>query len=175
MKMNPNELIKKEGLRRGLSHRTIKTYQFCVSKFLGKTQKEILSVKKSDVKDYLYSLTEKGATGSTLNVYLNAIKFLYTDVLNRKLVVYIKYSKTPKALPTVLTKEEVQKLTNAIQNSKHKLMIRLLYSAGLRVSELVNLRAQDFDFNNNFGWVRNGKGNKDRLFIIAQTINEELK
>src|SRR3989338_7531821 len=105
--MNVNELIKKEGLRRGLSPRTIKTYQFCVYRFLGKTNKEIFSVNKIDVKNYLDYLLEKNASGSTLNVYLNAIKFLYTDVLNRKLLVNVRFSKTPKTLPTVLTKDEV--------------------------------------------------------------------
>jgi len=173
--MNPNELIKKEGLRRGLSPRTIKTYQYCVYKFLGKTNKDIFEINKQDVKDYLDYLLEKNSSGSTLNVYLNAIKFFYTDVLNRRLLVNVRFSKTPKILPTVLTKDEVSLLINAIQNPKHKLMIKLLYSAGLRVSELVNLKIEDLDFNTNTGFVRNGKGNKDRLFIIAQTIKQELK
>ncbi len=174
-KMNPNELIRKEGLRRGLSPRTIKIYQFCVYRFLGRTNKDILSINKIDVKNYLDYLLENGATGSTLNVYLNAIKFFYTDVLNRKLLVNIRISKTPKTLPTVLTKDEVNLLINSIQNPKHKLMIKLLYSAGLRVSELVNLKKEDLNFVNNVGFVRKGKGNKDRLFIIAETIKEELK
>ncbi len=54
-------------------------------------------------------------------------------------------------------------------------MIKLLYSAGLRVSELVNLKNEDLDLTINTGFVRHGKGNKDRLFIIAQTIKKELK
>ena len=173
--MNPNELIKKEGLRRGLSPRTINTYQYCVYKFLGKTNKDIFAINKQDVKNYLDYLLERNSSGSTLNVYLNAIKFLYTDVLNRKLMINIRYSKTPKRLPTVLTKEEINLLISSINNSKHKLMIKLLYSAGLRVSELVNLKVDDLDFATNSGFVRHGKGNKDRLFIIAQTIKQELK
>ncbi len=53
-------------------------------------------------------------------------------------------------------------------------MIKLMYGAGLRVSELVNLRVNDLDLNNNFGFVRKGKGNKDRLFIVANSLKEEL-
>ena len=173
--MDVNELIKKEGLRRGLSPRTIKTYQVCVYRFLGKLQKDIRTITKSDVKNYLDYKIEKGATGSTINVYLNSIKFFYSCCLNRKLAVNIRYSKTPKRLPEVLTKDEVNLLIESIHNPKHKLLIKLLYSAGLRVSELVNLKIQDLDFNNNIGWVRNGKGNKDRLFIIAKSISEELQ
>lgn len=53
-------------------------------------------------------------------------------------------------------------------------MIKLLYSAGLRVSELINLRVRDLEFDRNYGWVRHGKGNKDRRFIIALSLKEEL-
>ena len=53
--------------------------------------------------------------------------------------------------------------------------MNVTYSAGLRVSELVNLRAENFEFSNNYGWVRKGKGNKDRLFIIADDLKKELE
>ncbi len=168
------DLIRKEGLRRGLSHKTIKTYNHCVRRFFSKCPKQPNEVKKKDVKDFLDKLIDKGAGGNTINVYLNAIKFFYGQVLNRKLVMYIRYSKTPKSLPTVLTKEEVLILIGAIDNPKHRLMTELIYSAGLRVSELVHLKVRDLDLDKNYGWVRKGKGNKDRLFIIANNIKKEL-
>ncbi len=89
-------------------------------------------------------------------------------------MVNIRYSKTPKTVPTVLSKEEVMRLIEAIKNPKHRLMAKLIYSAGLRVSELVHLKAKDLELDKNLGWVRNGKGNKDRLFIIAKSIKHEL-
>lgn len=168
------ELIRKEGLRRGLSPRTIKTYNHCVKRFFSQCHKQPNEVKKQDVKDFLDQLIEKGAGGNTINVYLNALKFFYGQVLNRKLMVYIRYSKTPKTLPAVLTKEEVTKLISAIENPKHRLMARLIYSAGLRVSELVHLKVKDLELDKNHGWVRKGKGNKDRLFIIARNLKNEL-
>ena len=168
------ELIRKEGLRRGLSPRTIKTYNHCVERFFRKCRKEVNETTKQDVKDFLDRLIEKGAGGNTINVYLNALKFFYGQVLNRKLTVYIRYSKTPKSLPTVLTKEEVTKLISAIENPKHGLMVKLIYSAGLRVSELVHLKVKDLELDRNHGWVRKGKGNKDRMFIIARNLKNEL-
>jgi site-specific recombinase XerD len=86
----------------------------------------------------------------------------------------LPYSKVPKQLPEVLTKEEVKRIFEAIQNKKHLLMIKLMYSAGLRVSELVHLKLKDLQLDNNFGWVRQGKGNKDRLFVIAKKLKPEL-
>jgi site-specific recombinase XerD len=53
-------------------------------------------------------------------------------------------------------------------------MVRLMYSSGLRVSELVNLRVRDFEFDKGYGWVRKGKGNKDRLFVLSEMIKQEL-
>lgn len=176
--MNQNiylpDLITKHGLRRGLSHRTIKTYRQCIKRFFSKCHKHPLEVTKKDIHDYLDNLIEKGAGGNTINVYLNALRFLFFDVFNKKLMVRIRFSKTPKTLPTVLTKEEVKRLIDAVDNMKHKLIVKLLYSAGLRVSELVNLKICDLELDKNYGWVRHGKGDKDRLFIIAKAIKDDL-
>jgi len=168
------ELIRKAGLRRGLSHRTIKTYNDCVRIFFKNCKKDPKEVKKQDIKNFLDKLIEGHRAGNTINVYLNALNFFYREVLNKKLMMNIRYSKTPKTLPTILTKEEVIRLIEAIKNTKHKLMVKLIYSAGLRVSELVHLRVKDLEFDKNYGWVRKGKGNKDRLFIIAKSIKYEL-
>ena len=172
--MDIPELIKKKGLRRGLSHRTIRTYRHCARKFFNWCRKEPNEIKKDDIKSYLDLMIEKGKCGSTINVHLNALRFFYCDVLNKRLMVNIRYSKTPKALPIVLTKEEVARLINLIINPKHKLMAKLMYSAGLRVSELVHLKPEHLEIKNGYGWVRHGKGNKDRMFIIAESIKEEL-
>lgn len=172
--MDVPELIRKEGLRLGLSHKTIKTYRQCVKQFFMKCNKDPNEIKKQDINTYLDRIIEKGACGNTINVHLNALKFLYERILNRRLMLRIRFSKTPKTLPTVLTKEEVARLIQSIHNPKHRLMIKLIYSAGLRVNELVHLKPEHFDFTNNYGWVRNGKGNKDRMFIIAESLKNEL-
>ena len=172
--MDVLELIKKEGLRRGLSPRTISTYCFCVKKFFGFCFKEPRRITKRDIIEYVDMLLKKGVCGNTLNVHISALKFLLQEILCKKVLLRIKYSKTPKELPSFLTKEEVVRLINSIENHKHKLIVMLMYSAGLRVSEVVNLRVRDFQFDNNYGWVRKGKGRKDRLFIVAQKLKNEL-
>lgn len=172
--MDPIESLKKEALRRNYSSKTIESYVYCVKKFLTSCQKDLNKIKNSDVMEFLDKLVERKAAGSTINAHHCAIKFLFQDVLGKKITLKIRYSKKPKSLPTVLTRNEVIKLIDAITNPKHKLMIQLLYSAGLRVSELVNLKVKDIDFDANMGWVRNGKGRKDRLFILADVIKNKL-
>lgn len=169
------ELVKKEGLRRRYSTKTIKTYLVCIKNFLKYCDKEPRKFTKKDVRDYLNKLAEKDKAGSTINVNLQALKFMMEYILNKKKYFYnIRYSKVPRKLPIVLTKEEVITLINSIKNEKHKLMVKLMYSSGLRVSELLDLKVCDLNLINNFGWVRNGKGSKDRLFIIADSLKQEF-
>ncbi len=172
--MNITTLITEEAKRRGLSQRTIDTYCFCVNYFIKWNKKEINQITKLDIKDFMDYLLSKQRTGSTLNVYINALKFFIEEVLNKKLTYNIKYSKTPNKLPEFLTKQEVKKLIEEIKNLKYRLMVEIMYSAGLRISELLNLKVRDIDFNSKIGWVREGKGKKDRIFIIADKIINRL-
>jgi len=169
------ELVKKELLRRHYSLKTVESYVFCLRKFLlWCKDKEPRRITKHDIKDYLTMLCEKNLAASTLNLHQQALKFALMNVLNKRFFINLPYSKLPKKLPEVLTQEEVIRLFKAIDNPKHSLMVRLMYSAGLRVSELVNLRVKDFEFDKNYGWVRKGKGNKDRLFVLSEIIKHEL-
>jgi integrase/recombinase XerD len=172
--MDVQNLVKKEALRRGLSKKTIDTYNNCLGKFFRIIKKDPKELTKKDILSYIDGLIERKAPGNTINVYLNSLKFFYEQVLKRKLTVNIKFHKKRKHLPTFLTKEEVNLFFSQIKNRKHLLMVTLLYSAGLRVGELVKLKVQDLDLYNNYGWVRQGKGNKDRLFILSQKIKDEL-
>jgi len=172
--MNIPELMIKEGLRKGIRNKTIKTYVTCVNKFFRIYRKDPKQISKNDIENYLHRLIKWGRSGSTINVHLNALKFFYEKVLKKKLTINIKHTKVKKRLPEVLTKEEVKKLFSVIENEKHQLMIKLLYATGMRVGELVSLRVRDFEFNKNYGWIRDGKGGKDRLFIIAIKLKLEL-
>lgn len=168
------ELMKKEMLRRNYSIRTIQSYCFCVKHFLNKCKKEIKKITKKDVKDYLDLLISKERSGSTINLNLCSIKFMLEEIMHRNMNIKIKFSKKPKTAPFFLIKEEVKSLFDATENKKHRLMLELLYSAGLRVSELTKLKVSDFEFSKNYAWVRKGKGNKDRMFIIAERIKQQL-
>lgn len=171
--MDVLELLRKEMLRRNYSNRTIKTYLDCVKQFLKKYCGEIRKISKSDVKNYLENLSDK--SGSTKNVHLSALIFLLRNILNKNFAHKISYSRTPKSLPIVLSREEIILLIEKINNEKHKLIVKLLYGSGMRVNEIVNLRVMDLDLVNNYGWVRGGKGNKDRMFIVPKILKEKIE
>lgn len=173
--MDAIELTTKEALRRGYSLKTIKTYTSVIKQFFKKFPTDPKKVTKKGIQVYIDYLLEKKVSGNTINIHLNALKFFLQKVLGKRVMIRIKHSKTPKYLPVVLTKQEVFSLISVIENQKHRLAIKLLYSAGLRVSELVHLKVRDLELENKFGWVRKGKGNKDRMFVIAELIKGELK
>jgi len=166
--------VGKECKRRNYSDKTVKTYIFCIERFLKFSSRSLDKISKKDVRLFLENLSEKERSGSTMNVYHMAIRFLFEDVLDKRIRIDIKYSKVPEKIPIVLTKDEAGKLFSSIENQKYKLMVELLYSSGMRVSELVNLSVKDLDLENSYGWVRRGKGGKDRLFIIAESLKQKI-
>ena len=168
--------MKREMLRRKLSPRTVKTYLTYVRKFLlANKEKKIREFSKKDVREFLYEMEIRDVSGSTLNVAHNALRFMMIDVLHKACYLKIRYAKTPKRKPEYLTKEEVRKILSVIENPKHKLLVSLMYGAGLRVREATRLKVTDFFFEEDVGWVRGGKGNKDRPFIIPESLKEELQ
>lgn len=168
--------MKREMLRRKLSPRTVKTYLFWVNKFLlANKNKQIKQFSKKDVREFLYKLEERDLAGSSLNVAHNALRFMMIEILHKACYLKIKYSKIPEKKPEYLTKEEVRKILDVIKNPKHELLVSLMYGAGLRVREVTRLKVGDLDFSEDIGWVKGGKGNKDRPFIIPQKIKQELK
>jgi len=131
---------------RKYSPKTIKAYvryNEKVLKFFGKNPYEITN---NDIKDYLFHLVEEiEASTSTLNSAINALKFYYGEVLKRGFVFEIKRPKKDKKLPVVLSREEVFHILSSVSNIKHKAILMLIYSAGLRVSEVVKLKPEDID------------------------------
>lgn len=87
----------------------------------------------------------------------------------------LNYLKKPKRLPEVLTKDEVNRLISIVSNPKHKLILKLLYGCGLRVSEVVNIKKEDLRLSEGILIVREGKGKKDRLVTIPNSIIAELQ
>ena len=185
--MDALEAMKKEMFRRKLSPRTMKNYLFYVRKFLKYCDKEPRRISKKDCREFLLkymdrelSWTRKLKTGdevagSSLNVVLNSLRFLMEEVLRKSMRLNMRYSKAPKRIPICLTKEEVKWLLDVIVNPKHRLVVSLMYGAGLRVSEVTSLMADDIYLDEGIGWVRHGKGNKDRPFIIPHSIKENLR
>lgn len=171
--MSELERLKTELRLRGFSQMTVRNYSFFVQKFIAHANKPIVDLTDEDARTYLASLIEAKSKSTTM-LAAASIKFFFTEILKKKIDA-IKVPKKDKKLPEVLTKEEVKRLIDSAETTKSRLMISLLYSSGLRVSELVKLKPQDVRFEESIGWVRQGKGGKDRMFLLSQQIGKELQ
>ena len=152
------------------SKQTIKSYLYSVSEFLKYTDKK--GVNKEIVKEYIQKEISK-KDPSTVSSEISAIKFFFNKVLNQK--VELQHPKRNKKIPEILTIKELKALIVNTSNIKHKLIIKLLYGCGLRVSELVNLRKEDLNFEEELIHIKLAKGRKDRFVKIPDSIVNELK
>ena len=168
------ELLQREGLRRGLRAETIKTYTFTIEKFLRICHKEPHQITKQDTEQYIIQLIKWNRSGSTINVHLHALKFFYENVLGKRLLVNVPPIKVRKRLPEFLEQKEMNVFFNAVTNSKHKLLLLFTYGSGFRVSEVVKLKVKDINLLAGHGWIRDGKGGKDRMFLIPDCLKQEI-
>ena len=132
---------------------------------------------KDEIERFLSHLAiNRNVAVATQNQAFNAILFLYKKVLGVPLDDQIDSvrARKPRKLPTVLSKREVSALLEALKGS-NQLMARLMYGCGLRLSEVVRLRVQDVDFENNYIIVRDGKGGKDRVTVFPKTLHGPMK
>jgi len=161
---------------RGFTDKTISTYLFHNQKFIDFIKKKPEQVTQDDVKLYLaHLMSEKQYKPGSVNLALSCLRFFYLEVLEKNIFTKIKAPKTEKKLPTVLTMAEVKKLIAAPKNFKHVLLIEMMYSSGLRVSECVRLKINDLELDEKMGTVRGGKGRKDRLIILSEALIEHVK
>lgn len=131
---------------------------------------------KEVVKYLNYLVEERNVAASTQNQALCALLFMYEHILERPLEKMddLKRADKPKKMPVVLTPEEVQMVLGKMEVIS-KLIAELLYGAGLRISEALRLRCLDLDFAYNQMQVRSGKGKKDCITIMPQTVKKKLK
>jgi len=162
--------LKKELEIRNFSKQTVKGYIYSVRKFLEYSKNKGLN--ENNVKDYIQKNLKK-KNSSSVSKDLFAIKFFFSNVLKNPLK--LPNPKKNKTLPEILTIEEVRKIINATSNVKHRLIIKLLYGCGLRVSEIVDLKNKNLNFNEDLIHIRLAKGKKDRFVRIPSSIKEELK
>ncbi len=159
---------------RGFSPQTAKMYMFYNRKMLEYIKKQPEEITEDDIKDFLaYKLSEGSLSNSSIALIKAALKFFYTEMLGKN-ISNIKTPKRSNKLPVVLSRDEIKNLIDKTENIKHRLLIELLYSTGLRLSECVNLKYSDLDLNEGIGWVRSGKGSKDRIFIISKRLRQDI-
>lgn len=157
---------------RGFSKRTKKLYVYILSRFLSFCEEKRLSIELVTVKSYLLSLH---ITNNSVRIHHAALHFFFRNVLQQSFSIeQIPLKKRYNPLPKVLSKEHIKQIIATTNNVKHRLIIKLLYSTGLRLQELINLKREHLDFERNQLFVKQGKGNKDRITLLSQTIKDDL-
>jgi integrase/recombinase XerD len=168
--------LKTELQIRGFSERTIKSYLFHNQKFIDFIEKNPYDIDSDDIKKYMaFLMAEKKQKPSSVNLALSALRFMYDEIMKKGLFVDIKAPKNEKKIPTVLSKDEISRMIDSLDNKKHKLLIEFLYSSGLRVSECVSLKKEDLILKERMGIVRAGKGKKDRHIILSKKLVDDLE
>jgi integrase/recombinase XerD len=160
------------------SENTIKTYTEALKSFLiFFNTKEIASITNEDVVYYNNNyILKNNLSHSYQNQVVNAIKLYFKTIQNVSLELdKIHRPKREKVLPNVLSKEEVKAILNAHANTKHKMMLSLIYSCGLRCGELLALKPVHIDSKRNIIMVKNSKGKKDRIVPLSPKILEMLR
>jgi integrase/recombinase XerD len=156
------------------SEHTIRNYLRANKELLNFTNKPLEEIAQDDIKLYMAEkLTE--SSSMTIILFLAAVKFSFSTILQRDITQGVKRPKKEKKIPSVLTKQEVRSLLDSIPSQKSRLMIALIYAAGLRVSELTNLKVGNMDFKERIGHIRQGKGKKDRIFNIPESLIKDLE
>jgi len=157
---------------------TIKNYKSELSVFFKYFENfDLKMVTKDQIESYIYHMITKYKIGeSKQNVAINAIKFYYEHVLGLPREYYdIARPKDSKTLPNVLPFGEVMKLIDAPKNIKHRAMLYAIYSAGLRISEVTNLRIEDIRSKEGFIFVKAAKGKKDRHTVLSEIFLDLLR
>jgi len=170
--------FKQQLVLKSYSPSTIKTYTNEFIQFL----QTIKNVAASDftvqrIKDYLqYCFEELKLSENTLHSRMNALKFYFEQVLKREKFFWeIPRPKKSLILPRLLNEDELRRLFNALANKKHKAMLFTAYSAGLRVSEIVNLKIAHIDSKRMQIFIERAKGKKDRYVNLSPLVLDILR
>ena len=172
---NEATLLRNHLKQKGYSPKTLKSYTGHLERFLTYSKGE---VDKSSINQYiLYLLEEKQSSHSYANQSINAIKN-YVRLIGKSQEIVIDSITRPKKehkLPKVMSKEEVKKVIDVTHNTKHKTMLMLAYSCGLRVSELASMKLKNIDSSRMVVIIEQGKGRKDRVASLSEKMLQQLR
>lgn len=163
--------------RKNLSIRTERSYWHQIKRFGYWCKKYPNTDRQQRIIDYLTHLAKnRQLSPSSQSIALNAIKFLYSDVLNEKMGDVSQFIRSTRArrVPEVLSREDAMRVINQITGTK-RIMVSLLYGSGLRLRELLNLRIKDIDLQRLSVTVRQGKGRKDRVTMLPSFLVAPLR
>ncbi len=156
--------------------RTIKTYKGLFTHFLAYFPNvKPSSISKEQIEAYMLYKIQGNVSDSQLNQLINCFNCFFIRILMQKeKVVKLERPKKKKKLPNVFSLAEIERLLKACVNLKHKSMLILVYSGGLRRSEVLNLRVEDLNFDRKTVFIKNAKGGKDRFTFLADLARKYL-
>ncbi len=169
--------LRRDMREKGYAYPTEKTYCLWIKRFIRfHNRRHPEEMGAPEINAYLSFLATKyECSPATQRVVLNALVYLYRKFLGRELETLLYEKARPKRrLPTVLSHTEVQQILERL-TGLHRLMVELLYGAGLRLNELLSLRVKDIDFEMSTITVRSGKGDKDRTTLLPESLKEPLQ
>ena len=168
-------LLKLELKRYALN--TCNIYISLFEKFINQyPNKDILELSEQEIRAYLQLLIHQNKSNSYINQTINSIKFYYEVVMGMPNRFYsIERPRKQQKLPQVISKEEILSMIEHTNNIKHRCIISMLYSAGLRRSELLDLQLEDIDSKRMLVFIRNAKNNKDRYSLLSETVLKDLR
>jgi integrase/recombinase XerD len=168
----PEEYLMKLYLRR-YSPNTRKSYRMYFSRFINHFRdRELSEITEDEIRRYMNNLIlERDISDSEQNLTINAIKFYYEKVLDFQRKKYqLERPRRDSKLPLVLSEAEVGSILKGIRNMKHKCIIFLIYSAGLRISEAVGMKIADIQTDRGLIMVKDAKGDKDRVTLLSPRL-----
>jgi len=160
---------------RNMSPRTVQSYLSALTSYFTYKGGDLARVDVENIRKFILQKLDHGAAAQTANLFLNAIKFFYRDVMRSTIPIDVRFAKTPSALPVVLSRKEIERILGAVTNTKHRVLLSLSYGAGLRVSEAVHLRVKDVDLDEKIVHIKQAKGKKDRITLIPQRLMDDLR
>jgi len=161
---------------KGYSFKTRKSYISHFRRMIEYFNKNPQDVSQSEIRSYLvYLLDSKDVSHSYINQIVSVVKIYYNEILKNTVSLDVPRPKKQRKLPSVLSQEEVIKILDSIKNIKHRTILYLIYSAGLRNGEVVRLKIEDIDPDRMLIRVVQGKGAKDRYTVLSQVAYEMLK
>ena len=172
----PKTYLQKLELKK-YSMNTARTYIQLFEKFINHySKKELIEINEQDIQTYIQKGMRAGKSNSWVNQTINSIKFYYELVLDMPSRYYaFDRPKQKEKLPVVLSKQEVISIIENTSNLKHKCIISLLYSGGLRIGELLSLKPTDINSERMVIRVENAKGGKDRYTLLSKSVLGDLR
>lgn len=161
---------------KGYSPKTVEVYLGHMRRFTVFIEKRLSNIELDDVKKYVLFLLDKDLSHAFVNQAISALKFMAREILEKhNIIISLPRPKKEKKLPNVLSEEEVVNILHALDNQKHKTILYITYSAGLRVGEIVRLKVSDVDSDRMLIHVRQGKGKKDRYTVLSKVALKQLR